>query len=432
MAKKDKKHPNIEAPETEDATVVFLRPADRKIPSKPEPEPAPDPEPAPGPEPDPEAEAEAEDRRLSRRDRRRTVISLVLAAVLFCACILLWLNRDRFDPDRFLVLAPEEAAEAKAEYVFDAGSGQVFATAGTGLAAATATGIQLMDADGHIAVSRLFQLETPAIAAGSDCAVFYDIGGTAMCAAFFDGTIRELRAPGTILSATMSAGGYLAVTTDYTGYRALVTVYDPRLEPVYAWYSSSAWVLSAAVSPDNRQLAALCYTASGSEVRLFRLDSEEQQAAFSVSDTVLLDVRWLSQNQLCAYSAEQAIFFTDGGTWSGAFSFDGRTLTDCAFGGEGFAAFALSRYRGGSASELVTLDTAGRVLGRTEVPSEIVSLTASGTEVLVLGPDGALLYSSSLSRKGGLSGLTGFKYALLRSRGEALLVSANYAEVYTF
>ena len=377
-------------------------------------------------------EPEPEDKLISRQDFRKAAFSLFAAIILFAACILIWLYRDRFDTDSLVILSTEKVAVAKEEYVFDAGAGQVFSTAGSGLAAATSSGLVLMDASGDISVSYLFKMETPAIAAGDDFAVFYDLGGTAMAIASFDGSVTELTAPGTILSVTVSDGGYITATTDCTGYRGLVTVYDPQLEPVYEWYSSSAWVISGVVSPDNRQLAVLSYTASGSEVRFFQLSRTEQQAAFAVSDTVLLDVHWMSQNQLCAYSTEQAIFFSDKGQWNDTYSFDGLYLTGCTFDGDGFAAFALSPYRAGSTARLVSLDNSGRVLGTADIMSEIVSLTASGTEVLVLCPDGAILLSGSLSEKGQLAGLTGFKYALLRSRGEALLVSANYAEVYTF
>ncbi len=373
-----------------------------------------------------------EEKLLSRQDFRKAAFSLFLAILLFAACILLWMFRDRFDTDSLVILSGEKTAVAKEEYIFDAGAGQVFATAGNGLAAATSSGLVLMDATGDISVSYLFKMDTPAIAAGTDFAVFYDLGGTSMAVASFSGSVRELTAPGSILSVTVSDGGYLTVTTDCTGYRGLVTVYDPQLEPVYEWYSSSAWVISGEVSPDNRELAVLSYTASGSEVRFFALTRTEQQASFSVSDTVLLDVRWMNTNQLCAYSTEQAIFFSDKGSWSGTYDFEGLYLTGCTFDGEGYAAFALSPYRAGSTARLVSLDTGGRVLGTADIMSEIVSLTAYGTEVLVLCPDGAILLSSSLQEKGQLAGLTGFKYALLRSRGEALLVSANFAEVYTF
>lgn len=373
-----------------------------------------------------------EDRLISRRDFRKAAFSLLSAILLFAASILIWLYRDKFDPDRLIVLSTDKVAVAKEEYVFDAGAGQVFATAGHGLAAATTSGFELMDGSGSVAVSRLMQMKNPAIAPADDFAVFYDLGNKTMTAAYYDGTIREMDPPGNILSVTVSDGGYIVVTSDCTGYRGLVTVYGADLEPVYEWYSSSAWIISGEVSPDNKQLAVLSYTASGSEVRFFDLTKTDQQAAFSVSDTVLLDVHWFSNTQLCAYSTEQVIFFNNRGQWSDTYSFDGQYLINRTFGGESCVTFALSPYRAGTTSRLVSLDANGRLLGTTEVESEIVSLSADGTEVLVLCPDGAILLTSSLSEKGQLAGLTGFKYGLLRSRGEALLISTNFAEVYTF
>ncbi len=369
--------------------------------------------------------------KLSRNDKRKTVITLIAAAILLAAVVVIWLYRDSFHPD-MLILSAEKVAAPEAEYIFETGSGQVFAAAGDGLAAAATSGLELIGSDGQIAASHLMQMTTPAIAACGDYAVFYDVGGTNIAAARFDGAVTELTAEGKIFSASVSEGGYLAVTTECTGYRGLVTVYAPTLEPVYQWYSSSAWVISANVSPDNRSLAVLSYTASGSEVRFFSLNKTEQQAAFSVSDTILLNVHWFTANQLCAYSTEEALFFDSEGSWNNTFSFEGRYLTDCTDTGEGCITFALSPYRAGTTATLVSLDAAGKKLGEADVQSEIVSLTASGTELLVLCPDGAILYSSSLTEKGRLSGLSGFKYGLLRSRGEALLVSSNYAEVYTF
>lgn len=377
------------------------------------------------------AEQKAEKRLMAKKDARKAAVTMAAAAILLAATVVIWFYRSGFGGDD-LVLSTGTAAVAEAEYLFDAGSGQVFAAAGKGLALATSSGLELLDENGQVVTSKLFQMETPAIAACQDYAVFYDLGGVNIAVAKFDGTVQELTAAGNIFSITVSSGGYAAVTTECTGYRGLVTVYGPTLEPVYEWYSSSAWIISAAVSPDGRKLAVLSYTASGSEVRFFSLTQTEQLAAFSVSDTVLLDVHWFSASQLCAYSTGQAFFFDDNGQWSDTYSFSGQYLTGCAFGGDGFVTFSLSPYRAGTTSQLVSLDSGGRVLGTAEVQSEIVSLTASGAEILVLCPDGAVLYSSSLTEKGRLTGLPGFKYGLLRNRGEALLIASNYAEVYTF
>lgn len=372
-----------------------------------------------------------EQKQLSRRERRRLIVTLAAVVVLLAAAIVVWSLRDRFVSDDLAPTGRSSAPTADAEYIFDTSSGQCFASAGRGLAVATTSGLELLNADGQVAASHLFQMSSPAIAAGSEYAVFYDVGGNGIVAAFFDGTVRELTPAGNIFSATVSSGGYLALTTEAAGYRGLVTVYNAQLEPVYQWYSSSAWIISAEVSPDNRSLAVLSYTSSGSEVRLFDLNKTEQQAAFSVSDTILLDTHWFSTSQLCAYSADQALFFDGSGKWTSTFSFDGKFLVSAAFG-EGFAAFALSPYRAGTTATLYTLDAGGRKLGSADIQSELVSLAASGTEVLVLCPDSVILYSSSLSEKGHLNGLTGFKYGLLRSRGEAILIASGYAEIHTF
>ena len=243
--------------------------------------------------------------------------------------------------------------------------------------------------------------------------------------------MRELTPAGTIFSASVSSGGYLTVTTESAGYRGLITVYNTSLEPVYQWFSSSAWVISAEVSPDNRSLAVVSYTPAGSEVRLFDLNKNEQISAFSVTDTILLDTHWFSAGQLCAFSADKAFFFDDRGAWENTYDFKEKFLIDCSYG-DGFVIFALSPYRAGTTSTLVSCDTGGKELGTAELQSELVSLEANGTEVLALCPDSARLYTGSLVEKGSLTGLVGFKHGLLRSRGEALLISSGYAEVHTF
>lgn len=368
---------------------------------------------------------------MSHRDVVGAVISLVAAAVLLAATVVVWLYRDSFSPDG-MILSADNAAVAREEYVFDAGSGQAFAAAGHGLAVANASGFELLDGEGTAVTSMVMQMENPAAAGCGEFAVFYDLGGRRLAVARFDSTVEELSIDGDILSATVSDSGYIVVTTKQTGYRALVRVYDPNLDPVYEWYSSSAWVISGAVSPDGRKLAVLSYTASGSEVRFFSLSREEQQAVFSVEDTILLDLHWFSSSRLCALSSQQVLFFDDDGQWQNTYAFAGQYLIGYTFDTSNCVAFALSPYRAGTTASLVSLDSTGAELGTAQVNSELVCLTASDLEIMALCSDGAVLYTDSLSEKGRLTGLPGFKYGLLRSRGEALLIASNYAEVYTF
>ncbi len=379
------------------------------------------------------AEEFPEDGQMSQRDAVSALIALIAALVLLAATVVIWYYRDSFSPDE-MILSADTAAVAQDEYVFDAGSGEAFAAAGRGLAVANSAGLELLDGNGTAVTSKLMQMENPAAAGCEDFAVFYDLGGTRLAVAYFDGSVLELSVPGDILSVTVSPGGYIAVTTEDTGYRALVTVYDPDLNEIYLWYSSSAWVISGAVSPDGRQLAVLSYTASGSEVRFFDLSQsgEEPKAAFAVDNTILLDVHWFSSDRLCALSSEQMFFFDSDGQWQNTYAFAGQYLIGYTFDGANCAALALSPYRTGTTATLVSLDPAGTELGTAALDSGLVCLTASDLEIMALCSDGAILYNSSLVEKGRLDGLPGFKYALLRSRGEALLIAPNYAEVYAF
>ena len=270
--------------------------------------------------------------RLSRRDRLRVIGGLVMTVVLMAVAGVLWYVEDGFEDDPLSFITAPRAPEASEEYIFDTSTGQCFTSVGSGFAVATASGLELFDENGQVAASHLMQMDTPAIAACSDYAVFYDIGGLNMAVARFDGTVRELTPAGNIFSACVSAGGFLCVTSECAGYRGLVRVYDPTLEPVYEWYSSSAWVISAEVSPDGSSLGVLSYTSEGSEIRFFSLSSEDPLASYAETDTLFLDFHWLGNDQLFAYSTEKIEFFGANGKWNKTEGFDDQFLVNCACG----------------------------------------------------------------------------------------------------
>jgi len=369
--------------------------------------------------------------KLSRRERRRVAVWMIAAVVLLAAAAATWFFRDRFGTDGLsLTKSPETTAAGGFSY--DSGSDQAFASAGQGLAVVTASGFELLNADGTVAASRVMGLDCPTVAACADYAVFYDLGGTSCVIADASGETTDLSVSGGILSVTVSEDGYLAVAAQQTGYRALVTVYSPKHEAIYEWYSASAWVMSAYVSPDSRSLAVLSYTSSGSKIIFLSLTSGTELASFAASGTVLLGMRWISSGSLVAYSTEQALFFDADGSWSGTYSFGGQYLTGCSLDGDGFAAFAVSQYPSGTSGTLLTLNQDGSVRGTAELKSELLSISASGNELLVLCSGGANLYSASLSQKGSLSDVAGYKCALLRDHESALLLASDYAEVYKF
>lgn len=367
---------------------------------------------------------------LSRRERIRIAAASVLAVLLLAAAAATWYFRDRlFASDGSMRSVSD--AQTEAGYSFDPASGQCFAAVGKLLAVGSNSGYALLAGGGETIASQSAALADPAVVSCADYAVFFDTEGQTLYFADADGTLSQYDCGGPIVSVRCSASGHLAVVSREAGYRAAVTVLNAAHEEVYRWYSSENYVLSAHVSPDGRKLAVLCPDDSGSRVKFFSLVSEETLAAFSVSDTILLDLCWLSGDRLGAFSADGAVFFTANGEWAGAYDFAGRYLTAYA-AGSNFLCFALSPYRSGSGAAVVTVDGSGKELSSTTFAGEILSLDAAGNEFLVFDTANAVLFGANGTKKGTLSDVSGFKKALIRNKGEALLIAAGFAEVYKF
>lgn len=368
--------------------------------------------------------------RLTHGERIRIIAAALVAVALLAAAAATWYFRDSLFPTGGTTLSAADA-QTEAGYSFDPGSDQCFAVVGRLLAVGSGSGYALLSPSGETVASQSASPADPAVVSCADYAAFFDTEGQTLCFLDADGTLSQYDCGGSIVSVRCGASGHLAVVSSLAGYRAAVTVLNAAHEPIYRWYSAESYVLSAHVSPDGRRLAVLCPDESGSKVRFFSLASEEPLAVFSVSDTVLLELCWLSGERLCAFSAERAVFFTSGGEWAGAYDFSGRYLT-AYDSGSGFVCFALSPYRSGSGATVVTIDGSGKELSSTAFAGEILSLDAAGNEFLVFDTASAVLFGANGSKKGTLSDVSGFKKALIRSKGEALLVAAGFAEVYKF
>jgi hypothetical protein len=155
-----------------------------------------------------------------RKARRRQVTVIVSAGLILAAALLCFLFRDEIGA---LISAGDDEEKGTA-WSYEAGSAQVFAAAGNGLATASSTGLQLLDADGYTVVRHICSLDTPALAVSDKLAVAFDIGGKTLRVADFSGNVTEMDTDGTIISVTMNADGFMAVTTSESGYKGLVTV----------------------------------------------------------------------------------------------------------------------------------------------------------------------------------------------------------------
>lgn len=363
----------------------------------------------------------------------RSTLAMLTTIALVAGGLLAFIYRDYLSKESLRgIFSGDKTVSSDGEpFTYENGSNQTFALAGDGLAVASGSGIQLLDESGREVFSRVTSMENPAVSACRTLALFYDVGGSTCVAAGFDGSSRIIDAGQSIISGSVNASGYFTLISEESGSRGLVHVYDSSCRELYRWYAGTGWPVKALVSPDNRRLAVLCVTNEGSAIVLFRLDSEDEQARILYPGILLFDMCFMSGSRLCAIGEQGVYFAGTDGTQTAQYGFDGQHLIAYDLGGTSFAALYTSPYRAGGGT-LVTLDEDGNVLGSVQPESGISALSAAGRRLLAVTSGGISLYSQALEARGSESGLITAKAALLRPKGDVLLLSSYFAQIHTF
>ncbi len=356
------------------------------------------------------------------RLRQTVIVAVCVLAVLLFLYLLL---RDR--PG-----SASDYLDDSAPYTFDSSASRTFRTVDSRLAVVSSSGLQLLDENGKTVLHEIFTLSQPGISVGGERVCAYDIGGTTLCVADFKGNKTDIEPAGEIISADLSDSGYLAVCSDAAGYKGTVTVYDTSGKAVYVWYSGTGYLVRAAVSPDGKYLAALCLQDSGSVVHTFALTSEDERGSAACADELFADLFWRG-GKVCCVSQTRLAFFDDNAKLTAEYPFGDLYLYDYAAEGDGFVTLALSRYRSGSAEQLVTVNASGSELGKCETTGAVTSLSVNGKQVLVQYSDRLTLYNQQLDEiKSVEQNLLGVRRSVLLRRGAALLLSGSSAEVLAF
>ena len=219
--------------------------------------------------------------RLRKKHRFLKVIVsvIVLAGLSFLAAMLIT-GRGKLTLDGierlFEVSGPAEKTDG---FSFESGFNNVFADMDGGFAVASTVGVQVFKSDGKKAYTEVYEMASPTICASGKIGAAYDLGGRALKVFDTTGVLGTMKTDGSIISASLGKSGSLAVCTQASGgYKARVSVYrsgeyDYTKPPSFYWDSGQGYVLSAAVSPDDKRLAVLTLTDKGSRIVFFSLDS---------------------------------------------------------------------------------------------------------------------------------------------------------------
>ena len=365
-----------------------------------------------------------------KSNRRRFLRPL---PILICAALVLLivLVARNFDAIKRALNFPDESRGTRTEvFYYNANQSNVFATMNDGLLLASSSGVQYFNPDGEKSLSSAALMSAPALDTRNGLAAAYDIGGSRLRILNGESVLLEEDLDEHIIDVFVGSGGYFAVSSQETGYKGSVTVYDDALEPAFKWFSGSGYVLCSAISPDNQKLAVASIDDMGGQVRLLEVNSEEEGPVFYTSGSLILDLFYLSDRVLAAVGENAVYFLGLDGSLLSQYDYGGALLQHFSTDGEGFLTLHLTADRSGLSGQLVCLNENGTVTAEMPLSEEIISLSVSGKYIGVLYPNKLVIYDSSLSTYASTGGVSGASQILMRSDGTAIMISSYSASLY--
>ena len=277
-------------------------------------------------------------------------------------------------------------------------------------------------------------LSQPALDTGGGLAVAYHVGGQNLFGVSPGETRLELSLPEGYgyISARLNDSGWLAVTSEKSGYRGAVTVYDDTQELVYEVDLSSQFVVDACVTDDCRSVVVVTYGEENgafcTQLTWYDLTEEEPAQVASLTNHVGFDLGQAGEVYVSVSDSEVAFVGGSGGV-VGGYSFGGQYLQDYAFGDD-FTALFLTRYQAGSIGTIVLLDSQGNLLGAMDISDEIMDIDAAGDYLAVLQSNALVLYHRDLTEYSSLEDTDYASHVLMDGDGSAVVIGGNEAWRY--
>ena len=375
-------------------------------------------------------------KRVEKKKKRRWIWLAAVAVVAVGAVTLavLW-DPTAFDGlRRSVIYASAEKDETGCAQLYHYTSERDYAYASLegSLVLASAKRIVVLGEDDAVRYSVDVKFTKAGVAANDEVAAVYDIGGTDIHIVNAQGPVRQLRVEGEILSCTVNSKGYVAVTFNKSGVKAGVTVFDGEGKEVFAFNSAQRFLMTAAVSEDCRQMAAVAMGQTEgdfvSSVVIYDLDSTDPTDVVEVKGGAVYDIDTMG-SLWCAVGEDGLHFIGRDGTVVD-YGFEGGYLRRCAVSDDGFAALVLGRYKSGTQARVVSVDGEGNTLGVVEVDKEVLSVSTAGRYAAVLYSDELVIYDRELNVCAQLQSVSAARCVMMRADGSAVLAGADRASLY--
>ena len=382
----------------------------------------------------------AKRRRKKARGRWHIAVNILLAAAALAAVVWLMANREEIGRIGIggllsnLDFTRDASGDSAGQIYFDVGDHQSFAAFNGGVAVASSNSFTLYNAAGEKRLSTEYYMENPALSSAEPYNLVFDRGGNSY---YLTKNYTLLLSGNTnydIINARTDNQGWVLLISGESEYKAMVSVFDNSQNEVYKWYSADQYVMSADISPDRSGMVCGCLSANGanifSRLIVFSLSKEQYLQKVDLDDTLLLDVFYTAQGNICAVTESGLYFYNDKGEPLGEFSFQGDYLKSYAGRGQKNISVLLGDYSGGGGGRLSVIDEAGQLLTAMDIYEEVSSMSAYGEYVALLYAGDLKIYTDDLEIYAQNGGVSDYRQVIQRGDGSALLIGDEDAAVF--
>ena len=335
-----------------------------------------------------------------RKKRRLIKLVLLLAAFAIIAFVIVSLLTWYSTGSSWLtdLFTPRPSGISVQEFNFNIGRARMFANLDNSIAAVGTLGLKVLDTEGRETLRDSFRMSQPAIVSSGGRGIAFDIGGSSV--RVFDSThiISSIETEGTVVSASINQNGWFCIVTQEGSVsRGIVTVYNSSGSGILRASKGTGFVLTAELSHDNKSLAILNYTGTGSRVSFyhgFDVDKDPDHL-FDYKSGLIIDIVYLTNGDVLVISTDSIFLIERSGSGKMLYTYAEKRLGGYAYDGD-FIVLHLYDYGIGYQGRLITLLADGTILAEKATGREIISMSAVDNSLVILKNDGVLFLTEEL------------------------------------
>ncbi|MBQ2840748.1 MAG: hypothetical protein IJE70_05325 [Oscillospiraceae bacterium] len=286
---------------------------------------------------------------------------------------------------------------------------------------------------GKTSLSEPVLLRSPAVTKSDLRFVAYDLGGLNFYIANSKKLLHSGTAENKILNAGIGKSGHLALVTEDTDSKALLTVYSPSFEPVYKFHSSGKYVFDASLSPNGKTVAVITYgTSNGifeSSLSLAKLNSDGFYSTASLGGSMPLKVCFRSDNRILVICNDKTVVFDNDGELKAEIPYNELPVKAFSKTSEKYVSIILDNYQNGGNTRLLLIDNNGNNVSL-DFDEDVYSLSSKGNYTAVQFSDKCVVFEDDLSVHCEFAIPTSITQCIMNNDGSVLSIGDNFATLY--